>query len=145
MARAAMTIALISSLSTAVYAHDGVKNAEVKERMALMKEVKAATGTIGDMAKSTTPFDPTKAAEARARLIAAATQMPKVFAAPETDPKSEALPMIWHDWNDFVAQSRAMGAAARQLDTGSLASLRNGLDPIGQSCSSCHERYRAKK
>lgn len=145
MLRATLTIALISGLATAVYAHDGVKNATVKERMKLMKQVNDATGTIGDMAKAATPFDPTRAAEARAALIATAAQVPDAFEAPETDPKSEALPVIWEDWDDFVAKSRAMGTAAEKLDTGSLDDLRAGLGPIGKSCSNCHERYRAKK
>ena len=145
MLRAALTIGLISGLSAAVYAHDGVKNAAVKERMALMEQVKNATKTIGDMAKASIPFDANRAAAARVALIAAAAQVPDAFEAPEADPKSEALPVIWENWDDFVARNRAMGAAAEELDTGSLGNLRAGLVPIGKSCSNCHERYRAKK
>ncbi|KUF09491.1 c-type cytochrome [Pseudoponticoccus marisrubri] len=126
----------------AVLAHGGVQNPAVKARMDLMVEVKDAMAVLGNMARGRTGFDPVAAEAARTALVGHAAEIPARFEAPETDPKTEALPAIWTDWPRFVATAEQMGTAAAALDTGSLDTLRAGLGPLGQSCSACHERFR---
>lgn len=107
-----------------------------------MKDVGAATGTLGEMVKGEVAFDAGRAAAARAGLVEAADRVPALFEARESDPKSEALPAVWEDWDGFLAQADAMQEAARGLETGSAASLRDGFADLGRSCRACHEDYR---
>lgn len=145
MWKQSIPITMALGIATAALAHDGVKNPTVKARMMLMGEVKDATGIIVAMAKGEAPFDATQAQAARTALVKAARQVPGAFGAPETDPKSEALPVIWEDWKGFVDQADRFSAAATAMDVTSLDTLRAGVGPLGKSCGSCHETYRVKR
>lgn len=127
------------------FAHSGVTNPVVKARMDLMKEVQEATAVLGKMARQAVPFDSAKAEAARLRLIETATEIPEAFAAPETDPNSEARPAIWRDWDTFQSSAERMQTVAQTLDTASLDSLRAGMGRIGKTCKSCHEAFRIEK
>jgi cytochrome c556 len=135
----ALTVILAAG---AAFAHEGVQNPAVMERMDLMKGIGAETRALGEMVQGKTAFDPARAAEARAALTEAAARIPSLFEARETDPESEALPAVWEDRTGFVAQAEAMEAAARDLQTGSAQALRNSFADLGQSCRACHEDYR---
>lgn len=136
---------LILGLTGGALAHSGVKSAAVKARMALMGQIKEATGTLGGMAKGAIAHDAAKAAAARAALIEHAGAIGPAFRAQESDPKSEARPEIWSDWDGFTTRAAAMEAAARALDTGSLAGIRDGMAGLGASCGGCHKAYRIEK
>lgn len=129
----------------AVLAHGGVTNKTVLERMEGMTKLAGAVKVLGNMAKGATAFDPGLAAEAKAALVQSAAQVAAQFEAPETDPKSEALPVIWSDWDGFTQDADALERAVATLDTGTLDGVRAGLGAVGQSCSGCHERYRLEK
>lgn len=136
---------VVVGLAGAALAHGGVKNPAVMARMNLMERIKQATATLGDMAKGSTAFDAGQAAKARARLIDAAGDVTVAFAAPETDPKSEALPAIWDDRDRFNAAAKALVRAAKRLDPSSPDGLRAGFGAVGKSCSDCHDRFRVRK
>jgi cytochrome c556 len=135
----ALTLALAAS---AALAHEGVQNPAVMERMELMKAVGEQTKALGDMVQGKVAFDETRAETAQAALAEAAARIPALFEARETDPKSEALPVIWDEWSDFVAKAEGMETAARDLRTGSAQTLRESFADLGQSCRACHEDYR---
>ena len=97
------------------------------------------------MARGKIPFDAAQAERAKAKLSAAAAGIPAAFEVQAEDPKSEALPAIWSNWDDFTAKSVAMETAVSGLDTSSLEDLRAGLGPIGRSCGGCHKSYRIDK
>lgn len=138
----ALAAALIAGTALA---HQGVKNPVVLDRMQLMTGVKDATGTIGGMVKGAIPFDADRAAQARAALIAYAQDIPAHFEAQETDPKSEAKPEIWTDWDGFLKAASDMEVAARGIDTTTPEGLAAGLRQLGASCSGCHQPYRISK
>ncbi|MDQ2090895.1 c-type cytochrome [Marimonas arenosa] len=140
-----LAVGLVWALAGASLAHSGVQNAAVKARMALMGEIKEATGVIGGMVKGEIAFDPAKAAVARAALVRHASEITPAFEAQETDPKSEARPEVWSDWAGFAARAEAMATAAEALDTGSPEALADGLGALGQSCGGCHKLYRIEK
>lgn len=135
-------IALVLSAGAAL-AHQGVQNPAVKARMDAMSAIADNTRILGEMAKGTRPFDAAAARAAAAAIADHAARTPALFAAPEQDPKSEALPAIWTDFDDFTARSAAMQAAARNA-TGiaTPADLGPALAGIGRTCKACHERYR---
>lgn len=135
-------IALILSAGAAL-AHQGVQNPAVKARMDAMSAIADNTRILGEMAKGARPFDATDARAAAAAIADHAGQTPDLFAAPEQDPKSEALPAIWTDFDDFTALSAALQVAAEKA-TGITTpeDLRPALAAIGGACKACHERYR---
>lgn len=144
-----MKIGLVSvtwiCVASAVLAHGGVTNRAVLERMEGMTQLADSVKVLGNMAKGATGFDPDRAAEAKAALAHNAAQVTAQFRAPETDPKSEALPVIWSDWDRFAQEAAALEKAVADMETGTLEGVRAGLGTVGQSCSGCHERYRLEK
>ena len=132
------------AIATVALAHTGVKNPTVLARMHTMLLIGDATKVLGEMAKGTTPFDAAKAEEALASIAAKAADVPALFKAQEDDPKSEALPAIWEDYEDFSAKAKALEIAASEA-AGSLTSVQEvgaALQSIGQTCKGCHSQYR---
>lgn len=140
-----MIYAAMLALPIGAFAHEDVQNEAVKSRMMLMKDIKAAMGTIGGMAKGAVAFNADQAAAAKAALVAAAPQIKVRFEAAEMDPKSEARPEIWQNWPDFMQKSDDFGAAAGALQTASVDGLKAGLGAIGKTCGGCHKPYRVDK
>ncbi|MGB0661823.1 MAG: c-type cytochrome [Mangrovicoccus sp.] len=126
------------------FAHSGVKNADVLARMEGMKQIGSAMKTLGMMVKGQTGFDASLANEALNAITAEAQKIPELFETPATDPKSEALPVIWDEFEDFTAKARDLEKLAGKL-AGSIESkseLETAMQQIGQSCKSCHSDYR---
>ena len=82
-------------ISSVAFAHSGVKDKNVKERMMVMKAMADNTKVIGQMLKRKTQFDANEAKSALERLSSLSLKTPKVFTVNATDPKSEAKPAIW--------------------------------------------------
>jgi len=135
----------LAALGGAALAHEGVQNEAVKARMMLMDNIKDAVGVLGGMAKGEMAFDAAKADAAKEALIRHSAEIPAAFEAEEMDPKSEARPEIWENWEDFVGKAEALGAAAGELDTSDQAWMGPGMGKIGGACKACHEDYRVKK
>ena len=95
---AIITVAIALSGAT-IHAHS-VENPAVQKRMDVMKEIKGAMGVLGGMAKGAIAFDAAAASAAQNTLIEQSDGGP-TFKANETDPKSEALPAIWENWDTF--------------------------------------------
>jgi len=129
----------------AAWAHDDVKDPQVKARMELMGQIKNNIGMLGGMAKGAVEFDAAKAEAAKAGLIANAKAIPAAFEANATDPKSEALPAIWENWDDFKSKAVAMETAVGSVDVSSLEGVQGGMRTIGGSCGGCHKVYRMDK
>ncbi len=141
----ALILALPLVAAFGALAHEGVKNPAVMARMMLMTDIKDSLGVIAAMAKGDRPFDATEAENARQALLTAARKIPAAFESPETDPKSEARPEIWSDWEDFTDKAEALTVAARDMNVTALASLQEGLVSAGQTCRGCHKPFREKK
>jgi cytochrome c556 len=137
------TIAIVAMVlsGAAIHAHS-VENPVVQKRMDLMKEIKSAIGVLGGMAKGTIAFDVVAATAAQTTLIEQSELVATTFEANETDPKSEALPSIWENWDTFVEMADDLTFAAEGLDVTSLDGVRGGLGNIGASCGACHKKFR---
>ena len=118
---------------------------DVAARMAVMTQIKDAMAPLGGMAKGAVEFDAGVAQAAVASLLDASERTAAVFEANVSDPKSEALPAIWENWDDFVSKSDDLTFAAEGWDVSSLDNLRAGMGNIGAACSACHKAYRMKK
>lgn len=135
------TTAALVMIGAAIHAHS-VENPAVQKRMGVMKEIKGAMGVLGGMAKGAVAFDATAANAAQTTLIEQSGMVAAVFEANETDPKSEALPSIWENWDTFVEMADDLTFAAEGLDATSLDGIRGGLGNIGASCGACHKKFR---
>lgn len=134
----------LAMAATATLAHEGVQNPAVLERMNGMSAIAKGVETIGQMAKGTTAFDRSRARAAAAEIARHASEAPALFEAQENDPKSEALPAIWKNFDDFTARSLELETLATEL-SGSISTpedLRTALRDLGNNCKSCHEIYR---
>lgn len=118
------------------------QDATVAARQEAMKTVAASTKVLGDMATDKAPFDTAKAEEARLALASAAASIPTLFQTEATDPKSEAKPEIWQNWDDFTAKAAALETAATGADASSLDAVKAAMGQIGPTCRACHTDYR---
>ncbi|MCE8516599.1 cytochrome c [Ruegeria pomeroyi] len=130
--------------ASAALAHSGVSNPAVKARMHAMMQIADNTKILGAMAKGEAAFDADQARAAAAAIAAHAASVPTLFMAEEHDPKSEALPAIWQDFDTFGQRSEALTLAAAEA-AGTIeteADLKPALARIGGTCKSCHQDFR---
>lgn len=131
-------------ISSVAFAHSGVKNQNVKERMMVMKAMADNTKVIGQMLKRKTQFDANEAKSALERLSSLSLKTPKVFTVNATDPKSEAKPAIWDEFDEFTKLSLELAETSIVLANSieNIEDLRPALKRISSGCKSCHSKYR---
>ncbi len=128
----------------AAVAHQGVTNPTVKARMDAMSTIGKHTKTLGLMVKGAAEFDAKTARQAAEEIAVHAARAPELFEAEVITPKSEALPEIWENYDDFTGIANELkdvaAKAAASIDTPD--DLRVALGEIGGACKSCHQTYR---
>ena len=131
-------------ISSVAFAHSGVKDQNVKERMMVMKAMADNTKVIGQMLKRKTQFDANEAKSALERLSSLSLKTPKVFTVKATDPKSEAKPAIWDEFDEFTKLSLELAETSIVLANSieNIEDLRPALKRISSGCKSCHSKYR---
>ncbi|WP_299479800.1 cytochrome c [uncultured Roseibium sp.] len=129
---------------TVALAHEGVKNAAVQARMDSMSEIAKSMKLLGNMAKGAAPFDAKAANSATAIIANEASKTASLFEAQETDPKSEAKPEIWTNFEDFNRKAADMERVALEFSNSisDLERLKTATNLIGQTCKSCHAEFR---
>ncbi|MEP0941569.1 MAG: cytochrome c [Rhizobiaceae bacterium] len=130
--------------ATAALAHTGVKNPAVMARMNGMSAISDNVEVLGTMAKGQVAFDAASAKTAARAIARHSAESVDLFAAQETDPKSEALPAIWENFDDFTAKAQDIEAFANEWSEKitTLEDVRAGMRLLGQSCKACHSLYR---
>ena len=139
-----LLILIFVTVSSIAFAHSGVKDKNVKERMMVMKAMADNTKIIGQMLKGKTSFDENEAKLALERLSSLSLKTPKVFEVNATDPKSEAKPTIWDEFDEFTKLSEDLAEATEILagSVGTINDLRPALKRVSSGCKACHSRYR---
>ena len=139
-----LLILIFVTTSSIAFAHSGVKDKNVKERMMVMKAMADNTKIIGQMLKGKTSFDENQAKLALERLSSLSLKTPKVFEVNATDPKSEAKPTIWDEFDEFTKLSEDLAATSTVLagSVDTIKDLRPALKRISSGCKACHSRYR---
>ena len=132
-----------TGFATAAIAHEGVKNPAVMARMEGMSTIAESMKVIGDMAKGSTRFDAEAVRWALTTIAEQAVETRALFEPKELDPKSEALPAIWDDFDDFTAKASALETMALRVAATieKPEDLRNALSLLGETCKSCHNTY----
>ena len=130
--------------SSIAFAHSGVKDKNVKERMMLMKAMADNTKLIGQMLKKQIPFEANEVKLALEKLSSLSLQTPTVFEVNATDPKSEAKPNIWDEFNEFTKLSNELAKSTSDLAilVEDLDDLRPTLMKVSEGCKACHSKYR---
>ena len=112
------------------------------------RETGAAFKNINDQLKSGTPVKIMLRSSART-IANTARDQHKWFPAgsgPEAGVKTKAKPAIWTDAAGFsAAQARFQREADLMLkvvETGDAAQMKKQAKALGQSCSSCHSKFR---
>lgn len=130
-------------------AHSGATGV-VKERMDLMSDIGEQMKTIGQMVKGKTKFDGQKISAAAKRLAEHSNRIPDLFPGGSNGHPSEALPIIWSDWEDFVEMSHRLHDRAKELSevtktaTETAAIIKPFL-ALGKTCTGCHQKFRQEK
>ena len=139
-----LLILIFVTISSIAFAHSGVKDKNVKERMMVMKAMADNTKIIGQMLKGKTSFDENEAKLALERLSSLSLKTPKVFEVNATDPKSEAKPAIWDEFDEFTKLSQDLAEDTEVLarSVGTINDLRPALKRVSSGCKACHSKYR---
>lgn len=138
------SIVTLSLVASVVFAHSGVKNEDVMKRMKQMNEMASNMKVIGAMMKEQQSFDLSLAKAAIAKIGELAADTSTSFTIKADDPKSEAKPIIWDEFDEFTKLADALTNDAILLQS-SLAGpegLRNVMTTLGGVCKQCHSRYR---
>ena len=139
-----LLILIFVTISSFAFAHSGVKDKNVKERMMVMKEMARNTKIVGQMLKGKISFDANEAKLALERLSSLSLETPKVFKINATDPKSEAKPVIWDEFDEFTRLSKDLAETSTDLASSlkTIDDLRPALKRVSSGCKACHSRYR---
>ena len=137
-------IVIATTASSIAFAHSGVKDQNVKERMLLMKAMAENTKLIGQMLKKQTPFELNEVKRALEQLSSLSLQTPKVFEVNATDPKSEAKQNIWDEFDEFTKLSDDLAKSTSELAmlVEDIDDLRPTLMKVSEGCKACHSNYR---
>ena len=132
---------------SAALAHSGVKDKDVMARMKLMSSMADNMKVIGMMLKQKIPFEQEIAVNAIKEISRLATETPDTFKKNSTDPKSEAKPNIWAEFDNFTEISLKLATDANSLAASfqSFENLKPALGQLSKSCKTCHTSYREKK
>lgn len=138
----------LSLLAITAFAHGGATGI-VKERMDGMMAMGKALGTIADMFKGKTTYDPKGVEQAALVVGQHAAKMNGLF--PDT-PKSrngkgtEALPAIWERPEDFARLVKQLEDRSATLATlarsGERDDVKAGFRDLLKTCSQCHRDFR---
>jgi cytochrome c556 len=98
------------------------------------------------MVKGAVPFDAEAAKAALRQISEEASYIPSLFQTEALDPKSEALPVIWGDFDTFASRAKRLENTAARLAGGieTAADLGPAVQQIGKACGACHADFRAK-
>ena len=140
--------AVFGFMALAVSAQSFAQDAEIAERIKLMKSNSAAAKAI----KSAVSKNDYATVASKAREIANSMEMKsfaRLFPQNSTSSKSRARADIWAKWKDFMADANdahqkalALAAAADAKDGAKVSAAKSDLD---RACGSCHKPFRGPR
>ena len=111
-------------------------------RSKLMQNIRTEFSVLARMSQEKIEFDKSLAESARLNLLKLVASTPVIFEDDDLPIKSEALPVIWQNWDDFVSKSEDLEFVLEGVDTSTLIDLRSSLGNVGAACGSYHQKYR---
>ena len=139
----------LAGVSAIALAHDGATGM-VMQRMEAMKEISKSMKSISAMVKGEAAFDGAVVESSAAVIAEHAKHMPHMFPEGSLDKPTEALPVIWTQWDRFTdiakqLNSDALALAAASKTAASAQDILPQLGAVGKSCKACHQDYRLAK
>ncbi|MBW8637818.1 cytochrome c [Hoeflea sp. WL0058] len=138
--------AIILATAAGAFAHSGAKGV-VKERMELMKDIARQMKIVGGMVKGEAQFDAGAMSRAALAIASHADEIPQYFPEGSLEAPSEALPVIWKDWDTFLEltddfQEKAIALSKSAASATDVAAIRPQFLELGKTCSTCHREFR---
>jgi cytochrome c556 len=129
-------------LSMTSVAHEGATGV-IKERMDRFKQNKEAMKKI----KGNLSDDAALIAQKASEIEAWANEMVNFFPEGSNQAPSEALPIIWKEFDRFTELANANAKAAANLKTlaqsgADTNTLINGFKALGKTCKDCHNDFK---
>jgi cytochrome c556 len=146
----AATAALLAAMpAVALDAEQAQKATET--RQAVLKLVGWNITPMGAMARGLIPWDDALFARNAQRIAWTITMLPDAFRADTRghELKTEALPVIWDDFERFEELAGNVRRSAERLVEvaagGDEAASRQALGALTDDCKACHDRFREKR
>lgn len=135
--------------SSSVTGHEGATGI-VKERMDAMSEMGDSTKLIAEMLKGERTLDADVMKTAVDLLVSHGDEMASWFPDTKqsrTGHKTEALPEIWENFDEFESQSEDMTEKARDLrmvleQSASVSEIKKSFGDLAKTCKACHKDFR---
>lgn len=147
MKRSLLAAALTALVATAATAETPAvpETAHLDYRHHLMEVIGTNMSAIGDILKNKMPLTDNLAVHAKG-LHGASSLVVSAFEAKALSESSESLPVIWEQWDDFVAAAQATEEAAANLaavaESGDVAAIGAAVRGVGRTCGACHRTFR---
>ena len=145
-------VALSLTVAGAVFAHSGATGV-VKKRMDAMSDMGDRSKLVADMFKGKTEFDKAAIIDAVDAFVMHGSAMTELFPDTmdsRTGSKTEALPAIWEQWDEFndlvtefVSKSETLQSTVSETDDSKV--LKVEFFKTTKTCSGCHKRFRKPK
>ncbi len=120
----------------------------VKERMQLMKTMGKQMRTIGLMAKGKIPFSAETVGNRAEKIRLSSTKIQALFPEGSLHKPTEALPVIWEQWDQFLSLAKQLEQEAETLEKvavqGDEQMTLAQFTKLGETCSGCHTDFREK-
>lgn len=143
------TVFGLSLSSTAVFADSDDKAARAVEmRQSALHLLGFYMGPLGAMARGKAPIDMAVIENNAVRIASLAPMLKETF---KTDTRgaeveTEALDVIWEQWDKFTANAEATEEKATALAAlaaaGSEDGIRQAIGAVGKTCGGCHDDFR---
>lgn len=149
-----VTTAVVLGIASATFAAGHLtpeQQRAMDARQAQMGLYSFNLGPLGGMAQGKIPYDAEVAATAAANLAALAGMDQTAYWLEGTDTSiegSRAKPEIWTDSAGYLAEKEKLASATLALAAvagDGLDQMKAAFGPVGMSCGSCHEAYRAPR
>ena len=123
-----------------------------KERSDAMKVLGGNIKILSDMLFGQAEYDAAKALEASQAMNAvASSDVAALFPEGSSESPSEALPIIWEEWDEFTgiltqfATDAAALEAAASDGTDTKDAVQGAFMAVGGACQTCHKKFRAEE
>ncbi|PYE81187.1 c-type cytochrome [Pseudoroseicyclus aestuarii] len=149
---AGLVLSCLAALPAAAQDEPLTPEAAHEAREEHMKMLGQNLGVIGRMAQGEVDYDAEAAQEAADALVEISGMDMEAWLVEGSDSESledsRALPIIWDETEDYLAQWEDLHQAAlamQEVAGTDLAALQGAMGPLGQSCGGCHRTYRASE
>ena len=138
-----MSVLILLSLllCSVLFAHSNVKDLNVLNRMKLMSSMAEHVKVLSQMMQKKS-FNAEKASETLNKIFRLSENTRSVFMVNAIDPKSEAKPIIWKEFDNFIKLSNKLSDSTKSLSISTYEDLRPAIIKIGADCKACHKKYR---